>query len=59
VLCAYGVTPEGKYEMIGLHQPVAESEAQWETFLRNLYEQGLERNNPQFVVTDGPCLNET
>lgn len=53
VLCAYGITPLGNREMISLRQASAESEAQWEAFLRDLYERGLEGKALYLVVTDG------
>lgn len=53
VLCAYAVTPEGEREMIAFRQAPAESEAQWEAFLRDLYERGLEGKALALVVTDG------
>lgn len=53
VLCAYGITPEGEREIISFRQATAESEAQWEAFLRDLYERGLEGRNLKLVVTDG------
>lgn len=53
VLCAYGITPQGKREMISFRQAPAESEAQWEAFLRDLYERGLEGKPLALVVTDG------
>jgi transposase-like protein len=53
VLCAYGITPKGKRELISFRQASSESEAQWEMFLRDLYKRGLEGNNLKLVVTDG------
>jgi len=53
VLCAYGITPEGKRELLSFCQATAESEAQWEAFLQNLYRRGLEGNNLSLIVTDG------
>jgi len=53
VLCAYGVTCEGKREMISFRQARAESEAQWEAFLQDLYQRGLEGKSLALVVTDG------
>jgi len=53
VLCAYGITSEGKRELISFHQATAESEAQWEAFLNNLYQRGLEGKNLSLIVTDG------
>ncbi len=53
VLCAYGITLSGTRELVSFRQAVAESEAQWEAFLRNLYERGLEGRCLRLVVTDG------
>jgi transposase-like protein len=53
VLCAYGITLTGKRELISFRQATAESAAQWEAFLRNLYERGLDGKNLSLIVTDG------
>jgi len=53
VLSAYGVTREGKREMISFRQATSESEAQWEGFLRDLYERGVYGRSLLLVVTDG------
>lgn len=53
VLCAYGITIEGKREMISFRQASAESEAQWEAFLRDLYDRGLYGKDLFLVITDG------
>jgi len=53
VLCAYGITWNGKKEIISFHQAFSESEAQWEAFLRDLYERGLEGKQLCLIVTDG------
>ncbi len=53
VLCAYGVTREGRREMIAFRQAGSESEAQWEGFLRDLYDRGLEGRGLELVITDG------
>ena len=53
VLCAYGITMEGKREMISFRQAQSESEAQWEAFLRDLYERGLKGAGLGLIVTDG------
>ena len=53
VLCAYGITPEGRREMVSFRQALAESEAQWEAFLQDLYRRGLEGKALALVVTDG------
>jgi len=53
VLCAYGITPGGKRELISFRQRASESEVQWESFLENLYRRGLEGKNLKLIVTDG------
>ena len=53
VLCAYGISCEGKREIISFRQARAESEAQWEAFLQDLYQRGLEGKRLALVVTDG------
>jgi transposase-like protein len=53
VLCAYGITPTGKREIISFRQASAESEAQWEAFLRELYNRGLEGKSLRLIATDG------
>jgi transposase-like protein len=53
VLCAYGITSEGKREMISFRQASAESEIQWEAFMRDLYDRGLHGKQLLLVVTDG------
>jgi transposase-like protein len=53
VLCAYGITATGCREMISFRQATSESEAQWEAFLRDLYERGLEGKGLTMVSTDG------
>jgi len=53
VLCAYGITWEGKKEIISFRQATSESEAQWGAFLRDLYERGLEGKQLCLIVTDG------
>lgn len=59
VLCAYGITPQGRREMVSFRQAPAESEAHWEAFLRDLYERGLEGKALALVVTDGnPGLHQ-
>jgi putative transposase len=53
VLCAYGVTLEGKRQLIDFRQATGESQASWEAFLRDLYERGLRGNKLRLIVTDG------
>jgi len=53
VLCAYGMTYQGRKELISFRQGTDESEAKWEAFLRDLYDRGLEGKGCQLVTTDG------
>lgn len=53
VLCAYGITCGGKRELVSFHQATAESEAQWEAFLMDLYRRGFEGKELELVTTDG------
>ncbi len=53
VLCAYGIRKDGRREMISFRQAGSESEAQWEGFLRDMCERGLEGRELELVVTDG------
>lgn len=53
VLCACGVTWDGRKEIISFRQACSESEAQWEAFLRDLYERGLQGTELCLIVTDG------
>ncbi len=53
VLCAYGITPQGGRELLSFRQAPSESEAQWEAFLRDLYDRGLQGTRLRLVTTDG------
>lgn len=53
VLCVCGVTWSGRKEIISFRQSSSESEAQWEAFLRDLYERGLKGACLRLIVTDG------
>jgi len=53
VLCAYGITFQGQRELISFRQATAESEAQWEAFLRDLYDRGLTGRALRLITTDG------
>lgn len=53
VLCAYGISWEGKKEMIDFLLATSESQNAWEGFLRNLYERGLEGKRCEMITTDG------
>jgi putative transposase len=53
LLCAYGITVSGTRELLSFRQATAESEAQWEAFLRDLYQRGLEGAALQLIAIDG------
>jgi len=53
VLCVYGITDNGVKELVSFRQASSESEAQWEAFLRDLYERGLEGKHAKLVTADG------
>jgi putative transposase len=53
ILCVYGITTGGLRELVSFRQATAESEAQWEAFLMDLYKRGLEGKQAQLVITDG------
>jgi transposase-like protein len=55
VLCIYGITINGVRELVSFRQASSESEAQWEAFLRDIYERGLEGKQAKLITTDG-CL---
>lgn len=53
ILCAYGITWEGKKEMIDFLLATSESQNAWEGFLRDLHERGLEGELCELITTDG------
>jgi putative transposase len=53
ILCAYGVTWEGKKEMIDFLLASSESQNAWEGFLRDLYGRGLEGTRCELITSDG------
>jgi putative transposase len=53
ILCVYGITWEGKKEMIDFLLATSESQNAWEGFLRGLYERGLEGKGCEMITTDG------
>jgi transposase-like protein len=53
ILCAYGITWEGKKEMIDFLLASSESQNAWEGFLRDLHERGLEGKLCELITTDG------
>jgi transposase-like protein len=52
-LCAYGVTREGRRELIDFMIVKAESEDTWKSFLLNLYHRGLKGEKLELIATDG------
>ncbi len=53
VLVAYGITIFGEREIIDFRVVRSESEAQWEAFLDNLRQRGLEGKYLKLITTDG------
>jgi len=53
ILCVYGITWEGKKEMIDFLLATSESQNAWEGFLRDLHERGLEGKLCEMITTDG------
>lgn len=53
LLCAFGITVEGRHEMIDFYPAASESGACWEAFLRDLYNRGLQAKPCQLIATDG------
>lgn len=59
ILVAYGVTLEGKKEIIEFRQSTSESANQWEALLRDLYQRGLKGEGCRLIATDGcPGLHQ-
>jgi putative transposase len=53
VLAAYGITAQGKRELIAYRQVRGESEVAWTAFLQDLYLRGLEGRVLRLVTMDG------
>jgi putative transposase len=53
LLCAFGITAQGRHEMIDFHPAASESGASWEAFLRDLYQRGLQGSLCELIATDG------
>ena len=53
VLCAYGITTEGKRELIDFQIAKAEAEQSWHDFLWNLWSRGLRGECLELIATDG------
>lgn len=53
LLCAFGITEQGRQEMIDFHPAPSESGACWEAFLNDLYRRGLQGGCCELIATDG------
>lgn len=53
LLCAFGITVDGRQEIIDFHPSASESKAAWEAFLNDLYRRGLLGEECELIVTDG------
>jgi transposase-like protein len=53
VLVAYGITQDGRRELVDYRIAQSESQAEWERFLNSLYERGLQGASLQLITTDG------
>jgi putative transposase len=53
LLCAFGITLEGRHEMIDFYPAASESAACWEAFLGDLYKRGLKGSCCKLIATDG------
>jgi len=53
ILCGYGITWEGKKEMIDFLLATSESQNAWEGFLRDLYVRGVGGRVCEMITTDG------
>lgn len=53
VLCSYGITLEGRRELIDFRQASSESEAAWSAFLSSLYQRGLRALPTELITVDG------
>ncbi len=53
VLVALGLHPDGKKEVLDYRLATAESAAQWELFLTDLYRRGLQGKTLEMICTDG------
>lgn len=53
LLCAFGITVDGKQEMIDFYAAASESQSCWESFLNDLYQRGLIGNCCELIASDG------
>jgi len=60
LLCALGMTKDGKKELLSFHLVDTESEANWTEFLIDLKNRGLKGKHLHLITTDGnPALKAT
>lgn len=60
LLCALGMTKDGKKELLSFHLVDSESEANWTEFLIDLKNRGLKGKHLHLITTDGnPALKAT
>ena len=53
LLCAFGITVQGRHEMIDFYPAASESGACWEAFLGDLNKRGLQGSSCELIATDG------
>lgn len=53
LLCAFGITVEGRHEMIDFYPAATESAACWEAFLGDLYKRGVKGSPCELIASDG------
>ena len=53
LLCAFGITVDGRQEIIDFYPASSESAACWEAFLNELHRRGLQGERCELIVTDG------
>lgn len=53
VLTSYGIAEDGRREIIDFRQAKSESEAEWTSFLSNLYNRGLKGKSLKLITIDG------
>lgn len=53
VLACYGISTDGRRELVDFRSAVSESVAQWEAFLNILYQRGLKGDKTKLITIDG------
>jgi putative transposase len=53
VLTVYVIKTDGEKELLDFRVADSESQAQWESFLNNLYNRGLKGNQMKLIISDG------